>query len=551
VLVNDTDANDGTVIGAYYDTGSLRAVDAQGNTIGGGPTGVLVDFNADGSFTYNPNGAFGSLGVGDVAYVAFDYYAYDGMGLTDKATVTIQVNGQNDAPPTPSPQAVDVYEAGLAAGSGDGETIIERTIDFTLTDPDGDNVRISADTLYGADNSIQGDYGILEFLDDNTVRYTLTTAADHDAVQGHNGGIDDEFTLYVVDENGGVSGSVTVSAQVWDDINFLAVLPQDTNGDPIGTLDALGDQSLAFAGGETVTETFTLIAGADGQVLDIVGIPDTFTLADLRTVTSQVVTIAGAEAVEGYDSNDDLFYRLTFDPEAGAKLGSYTLEMFQDPPSVKNDIDFSALRAGGPQEYVLVENIGFTAGFFTDRTDIVGTFLDLGDGDGSDDINPNNAGGIGIGNGNIEEFEVLEIDVSGSASPVSAIEFVVQGVGGGIGTADLLWEAVDSEGNVEKGIYAGVNFAGAAVTVTIDPAGEFDFLYVALDPDDVDGNDKVRINRISTIEEVASDDIILGFRINSDDGDGDHSPAAPGYEEFLVTVLGAGSGTIDTGIIAA
>jgi hypothetical protein len=105
---------------------------------------------------------------------------------------------------------------------------------------------------------------------------------------------------------------------------------------------------------------------------------------------------------------------------------------------------------------------------------------------------------------------------------------------------------------MESGSVNDVNFAGAAQTIRVDPNADFDDLHVALDPADIDGNDKVRINQISTVEQVASDDIVLGFRINSDDGD--HSPlatATPSYEEFLVTVLGAGSGTINTGIIAA
>jgi VCBS repeat-containing protein len=565
VLVNDTDANDGTVIGAYYDVGSLRAVTAQGVTIVGGPTGLLVDFNSDGSFTYNPNGAFGSLGLGDVAYVAFDYYAYDGMGLTDKATVTIQVNGANDPPPAPGPQAVDVYEAGLAAGSGDGETATVRAIDFTLTDPDGDNVRISADTLYGADTSIQGTYGILEFMDDNTVRYTLTTAADHAAVQGHNGGIYDTFTLYAVDENGGVSGSVSVSAQVWDDINFLAVLPQDTNGNPIGTLDALADRTVNFAATASVTETFTLIAGADGQTLDIVGKPANFTLADGRIVTSSVVTIGGQEGVRGTTTTGGVtttFYELSLSPDpdanAATKVGAYTLTLFQDPPTVINPIDFSAVSAGGPKEILTAENISFDGGFIAAGQGLLASFTQGAAGSNEDDINPNNAGGIGIGNGNIERLEALVIDVSASVADVSALEFVVQGVGGGIGTADVLWEAVRLVNGVRVVVDSGseddVNFAGAAQTVRVDPDVDFDYLYVALDPSDIDGNDKVRINQISTVQQVASDDIVLGFRINSDDGDGDHSPlatATPSYEEFLVTVLGAGSGTIDTGIIAA
>ena len=93
--------------------------------------------------------------------------------------------------------------------------------------------------------------------------------------------------------------------------------------------------------------------------------------------------------------------------------------------------------------------------------------------------------------------------------------------------------------------------------VFVEPGIVFDELYVALDPNDVDGSDKVRINNIAILEQQASDDMVLSFAINSDDGDGDQSPAAeidqsdpesyPGY--FEVTVLGNGTGTAGDSLI--
>lgn len=560
VLVNDTDVDDAPLIGAELVSPiltALRRVDSQGNTIAGA-TGILVDFNADGTFTYNPNGEFNSLGVGDVAYVAFDYIAYDGHGATDQATVTIQVQGANDNPGGTAPGVALVYEAGLDNGSGDGDTTIVRDIDITITDPDASDTPFLAGTTGGSTAALVGLYGTLEFFDDNTVRYTLTTNADHAALQGHNGGIYDQFTVYAVDEHGGFSSGIGVTIEVIDDINFLVTQPND--GGPGDTVD---DKTVNFAVDATASDTFTLIPGADGQALDIVGIPGEFTLADGRTVTSEVLvdTVSGYEYVEGTDSDGDLFYSLVFDPDPdddpATLLGQYTLTMHQAPPIVINDLDFSALGAGGPQEYPVVENIGFNGGFFTDTTAPIGifaSFVDPGAGTNADDINPNNAGGIGVGNGNIERLEALAIDVTGSSGNVSGIEFDVEGVGGGIGTGDILWEAVDNGQVVASGSIA-VNLTSTtgAHTISVDPGVDFDFLYVALDPADFDSNDKMRINRIATIEEVASDDILLGFRFNSDDGDGDQAPlptAVPNYEEFVVTVLGAGTGTIDPGIIA-
>ncbi|MDX1465770.1 MAG: hypothetical protein R3215_08730, partial [Halomonas sp.] len=259
----------------------------------------------------------------------------------------------------------------------------------------------------------------------------------------------------------------------------------------------------------------------------------------------------GTAVVEGTDSEGALFYRMEFDPDPDADpatlLGNYTLTVFQDPPEVVTPLDFSVLKAGGPQEDVTVQNIGFDGGFFTAGAGLFASFNDVGIPNNSDDfINPNNAGGIGIGNGNIERLEVLEIDVSGS-SGVTAMELDVQGVGGGIGFADVLWEAVSGGVVVDSGSIDDLDFSSKdAHTIQIDPDMDFDLLYVALDPYDIDGNDKVRINKISTVKEEAAEDILLGFRINSDDPDGDHSPAeaaVPSYEEVVVTVEGTNGGT--------
>lgn len=575
VLGNDTDADDAPLIAADLvdPIGSaLRSVDVNGDPLIAsdpffGVTGTLVDFNADGTFGYDPDGQFESLGVGDTAYVEFDYTAYDGHGASDTATVTLEVQGENDDPTGVSPDAVKVYEAGLSTGSQNhrdenGALIAAiptvQDIDITISDVDASDTPFVAGTTGGDKTTLVGTYGTLEFFDDDTVRYTLNTNADHVALQGHNGGIVDDFTVYVVDEHGGYSDPLTVSVQVIDDVNFLAVLPVDGNGDPIGTLDTLDDKDVAFADGAVATDSFTLVPGADGQTLDVVGIPDEFMLADGRMVNSAVYTdAAGNEAVRGTDSEGDTFYEIEFDPDpdsdASTLLGAYTLTMFQNPPQVVNDLDFSAISAGGPQENPVVENIGFDGGFFTDGTDIFGTFDTTGTPNNNDDfINPNNAGGVGIGDGNIQRFEALEIDVTGSTGNVTAMELDVEGVGGGIGEGDILWEAVDDGVVIDSGsIFLNLASQNGAQTISIDPAGDFDFIYVALDPEDFDSNDKMRINRIATVEEVANEDIVLGFRLNSDDDDGDHSPADPGYEEFYVTVLGDNGGEIDPGIVIA
>ena len=101
VLVNDTDANGD----------SLSVIKVNGNNVTVSTpitlaSGALLTLNANGTFDYNPNGQFESLGVGATAGDSFTYTVSDnGNGGTSTATVNLTINGVNDAP-TGSPTAI-------------------------------------------------------------------------------------------------------------------------------------------------------------------------------------------------------------------------------------------------------------------------------------------------------------------------------------------------------------------------------------------------------------------------------------------------------------
>jgi hypothetical protein len=57
------------------------------------PSGAQLLVNADGSFTYDPNGQFASLGAGETDSDTFDYTITDGNGNFDSATVTVTIIG--------------------------------------------------------------------------------------------------------------------------------------------------------------------------------------------------------------------------------------------------------------------------------------------------------------------------------------------------------------------------------------------------------------------------------------------------------------------------
>ncbi len=62
------------------------------------PSGALLTMNADGTYSYDPNGSFESVPVGATAADTFTYQISDGNGGFDTATVTLTINGSNDAP---------------------------------------------------------------------------------------------------------------------------------------------------------------------------------------------------------------------------------------------------------------------------------------------------------------------------------------------------------------------------------------------------------------------------------------------------------------------
>ena len=91
-LTDDT----GDGVDSDPDVGQTLTVTPQSGVAGS--NGGVFSIDAAGVITFDPNGAFENLAVGESATTTLVYQINDGFGGTDTATITVTINGVNDAP---------------------------------------------------------------------------------------------------------------------------------------------------------------------------------------------------------------------------------------------------------------------------------------------------------------------------------------------------------------------------------------------------------------------------------------------------------------------
>ncbi len=206
VLANDSVPNGGTPVVANVANGTVGTQFAL-------PSTALLTINADGTFTYDPNGAFDTLPQGQVTSDTFTYTLADGLGNSATATVTLTITNGNAAPVAQD----DNVSGGLGS-----------TINGNVLENDTD---IEGDTLTVTPLS-QPTNGTLELQNTGLFSYS-----PDDGFTGN-----DSFTYTVSDGNGG-SDTATVS-----------ILVSGDNTEPIANDDPEANQS-AFTTAKDVTFT--------------------------------------------------------------------------------------------------------------------------------------------------------------------------------------------------------------------------------------------------------------------------------------------------------
>ena len=290
VLDNDSDANDedaGTLIIVAVD-GEAAAVGMPAPLLGDG----LLTLNADGSFSFDPNGEFIALAAGETRLTGANYTVSDGIAEVT-ATIEITVTGLNDAP---------IAESIVASTSEDGPT---GPVAYNASDVDaGDALTFAITTQPTAgvatdlgDGTFSfdpdGDFEALDDGDTQVVSFTCSAtdpsmATDSATVQVTVNGVNDAPATgadsYTVTEN----ETLTVDAAA-------GVLANDSDVEGDALMVVAGTYTPAGIGG-------TLVLAADGSFeytppTDTIGTAAfEYTVSDADATAMALLTIEVEEA---------------------------------------------------------------------------------------------------------------------------------------------------------------------------------------------------------------------------------------------------------------
>ena len=198
-----------------------------------------LSVDADGNYTYTLNNslpAVQALGVGESLTETFTFSVTDNHGATASNTLTVTINGTNDAPTVSAAATV----------------IAEDTASVSGTLPTPTDVDVHDVVSFTPQTNAPGSYGTLSVDADGNYTYTLNNSLP--AVQGLGVGesLTDTFTFTVTDNHGG-TGSTT-----------LTVTINGTNDLPV-----LAATTVNVAEGNTITNG-TLPMPTDADVHDVV-----------------------------------------------------------------------------------------------------------------------------------------------------------------------------------------------------------------------------------------------------------------------------------------
>ncbi|MGX9357407.1 VCBS domain-containing protein [Roseobacteraceae bacterium S113] len=305
VFANDSDPEGDTLSVDVFED------EKDGGSTKPSPEGLMITTDRGATFSYfgNGNGIYDASGSAEIEALGanesitdtFSYIVTDGNGGTGSATVTVTINGENDA--------IVAVDDAIVAVEGDGETLSGNLL-ANDTDVDANDTKAVTSVSGGAGLSSQATAGGFELTHESGV--TIFVAADgsytvNNADAANTTPINASFT-YVAEDSEGAVDSATVSVSITGE-NDAAQIAGDTSGDATefvtdattGTLTISDvDSEEAFVAEVLTSDLGALTINADGtwsyvlnqEAPELADLDFGDTLLDSFTVTSVDLTMA-------------------------------------------------------------------------------------------------------------------------------------------------------------------------------------------------------------------------------------------------------------------
>ncbi|WP_063297037.1 Ig-like domain-containing protein [Pseudovibrio sp. Ad37] len=304
-------------------------------------TAGTVTVNDDGTFSYDPNGQFEYLAVGETATDSFTYTVTDATGESSTETVTITITGQNDAPVAAAVEAT-VSEGGTVSidnGVSDTDTSDVHLIGVNNAETQG-TVLVNSDGTFTYDTNGQFNHlGAGETATDSfvymaldgswsgasaTVTVTITGANDAPVAAEISSTTDEDSSITIAPSYSDADTSDTHSFSVDTTKTLGSVIVNDDGTfayNPQGQFDGL---TAGESAADTFTYTVTDSSGASSTetvMITISGVNDAPVVEDIAATTSEAESVL----IEPVFSDAEISDTHTITVDASETTGEVTL----------------------------------------------------------------------------------------------------------------------------------------------------------------------------------------------------------------------------------
>ncbi|KZL16795.1 Endo-1,3-1,4-beta-glycanase ExsH [Pseudovibrio axinellae] len=286
----------------------------------------------DGSFRYDPNGAFEDLAVGESTTDTFSYTVTDSSGASSTNTVTVTINGANDAPVAAAVTASTDEDSAVTVtpdySDTDGSDMHSLTVDTTST---AGSLTVNEDgTLSYDPTNLVGSLGLGETFTDtftytvtdgagesSTATATVTVAGDSEILSGTTG--DDTYSIWANSGSSMIDYSTEIADGGFDTIVFedlslsdliiTTVEHDDGNGTALKiSWEADGDRLAGQLQIANMGENIECYEFADGTVLSNISVRDDgrLELYGVEGADNVVYGTTNADLIFGSDGSDIL-----------------------------------------------------------------------------------------------------------------------------------------------------------------------------------------------------------------------------------------------------